>query len=154
MKTQFSHRKQKVQAVTRALSILQAVARKSEGSALTQLSREVGLNKSTAYQLLATLESEGLVEKDKESQRYRIGTKVLDIATTFLNGSDLIVNARPLLRIVRDQTGETATLRLLVGEHRVTVAKEESVHSIRRSVPWGEVAPLIRGAGGKAILVL
>lgn len=55
MKTKFSNSKRNVQAVARALSLLQAVAQNSEGSILTELSREEGLNKSTAYQLLATL---------------------------------------------------------------------------------------------------
>jgi DNA-binding IclR family transcriptional regulator len=141
-----------VQAVRRALDLLVSLARTGGEASLTQLVRRVGLNKSTAYQLLASLRVRGFVEKNSETRYYRLGPTVLEIAASFLDDSDLITRAEPVLKEIRDRTGETATLHLLVGDQRVTVAKAESPNPIRRTVSLGDVAPLLRGSGGKSIL--
>jgi DNA-binding IclR family transcriptional regulator len=141
-----------VQAVRRALDLLIALARAGGESTLTELIKQVGLNKSTAYQLLASLQARGFVEKSGETRHYRLGPTVLEIAASFLDESDLITRAEPALKEIRDRTGETATLHLLVGDQRVTVAKAESSNPIRRTVSLGDVAPLLRGSGGKSIL--
>lgn len=153
MKTVFSNGKRTgVQAVRRALKLLEVLAVAQGAAALADLSQRARLNKSTTYQLLATLKSSGFVEKDEESRRYRLGLKVLQIARSFLDNSNLIFRSEPQLREIRDRTGETATLYLLYGDHRVTVARVESPHAIRRCVSVGEAAPLSKGAGGKVIL--
>jgi len=141
-----------VQAVRRALDLLIALARTGGEASLTELGQRVGLNKSTAYQLLAALRARGFVEKNGETRRYRLGPTVLEIAASFLDESDQITRAEPVLKQIRDRTGETATLHLLVGDQRVTVAKAESPNTLRRAAALGEVAPLLRGSAGKCIL--
>jgi DNA-binding IclR family transcriptional regulator len=141
-----------VQAVRRALDLLLALSRAGGEASLTQLRQSAGLNKSTAYQLLAALRARGFVEQNNETRRYRLGPTVLEIAASFLDESDLITRAEPVLKQIRDRTGETATLHLLVGDQRVTVAKAESSNTLRRTAALGEVAPLLRGAAGKCIV--
>jgi len=153
METPFSDSKRNgVQAVRRAVNLLEALAKTRRSAPLGELSRRVGLNKSTAYQLLATLQALGLVEKDRESRSYRLGPKMLELATSFLDGSDLIAKFQPILQDMRNRINETATLHLLVGDHRVMAAKAESSHPIRLSANVGEASSLMRGAGGKAII--
>jgi len=151
--TTFSNGKQSgVQAVRRALDLLLALSRAGGEASLNQLRQSTGLNKSTAYQLLAALRARGFVEQDNETRRYRLGPTVLEIAACFLDESDLITRAESVLKQIRDRTGETATLHLLVGDQRVTVAKAESQNTLRRAAALGEVAPLLRGAAGKCIV--
>ena len=153
METRFSNNKQTgVQAVRRALDLLIALARTGGEASLTKLQQSAGLNKSTAYQLLAGLRARGFVEQNSETRHYRLGPTVLEIAASFLNDSDLITSAQPVLKQIRDRTGETATLHLLVGDQRVTVAKAESTITLRRAAALGEVVPLLRGSAGKSIL--
>jgi DNA-binding IclR family transcriptional regulator len=153
METKFSDNKQVgVQAVRRALDLLIALARTGGEASLTELRQKTGLNKSTAYQLLAGLRARGFVEQNSETRHYRLGPTVLEIAASFLDESDLITRAQPMLNQIRDRTGETATLHLLVGDQRVTVAKAESLQTLRRAAALGEVGPLLRGAAGKSIL--
>lgn len=152
MKTAFNSDKRiGIQAVRRALILLEALAEAEGGLALSDLSKQRRLNKSTAYQLLTTLHASGFVEKDPTTRRYRLGAKVLEIARSFLDSSDLIARSEALLREIRGRTGETATLNLLAGDHRITAARAESPHPLRLSASLGELAPLLRGAGGKAI---
>ena len=141
-----------VQAVRRALDLLIALARTGGEASLTELRQRTGLNKSTAYQLLAALRARGFVDQNSETRHYRLGPTVLEVAASFLDESDLITKAQPVLKQIRDRTGETATLHLLVGDQRVTVAKAESPNTLRRAAALGEVAPLLRGSAGKSIL--
>jgi DNA-binding IclR family transcriptional regulator len=60
-----------VQSVARAARIMRVLLGSAEGERLTDLARGLDLTKSTAHRLLRTLESEGMVRKDRASGRYR-----------------------------------------------------------------------------------
>ena len=47
---------------------------------VTDLARRLGIAKSTAHRLLATLTDEGLLEQDPATGRYRLGLVVFDLA--------------------------------------------------------------------------
>src|SRR3954467_5298705 len=61
-----------VQSVDRALTILELLARGGEAG-VTDVAAGLGVHKSTAFRLLATLESHRLVEQDGDRGRYRPG---------------------------------------------------------------------------------
>ena len=61
-----------MQAVDRAVALLKAVAA-GEPATAPELAAACGLNRSTAWRLLATLEHHGLVERDPVTQRYALG---------------------------------------------------------------------------------
>ena len=68
-----------VQSVDRALTILEMLAREGEAG-VTEIAAELGVHKSTAFRLLATLESHRLVEQDGDRGRYRLGVGNLRLA--------------------------------------------------------------------------
>src|SRR4051812_50117092 len=61
-----------VQSVDRALTILELLAREGDAG-VTEIAAELGVHKSTAFRLLATLEAHRLVEQEGERGRYRLG---------------------------------------------------------------------------------
>lgn len=65
---------------------------------------------------------------------------------------DIRARARPILRDLASQTGETATLSTVAGDERVYAEQVESTQQVRQSLQIGSVAPLYLGASGKAIL--
>src|SRR3954463_2128078 len=65
-----------VQSVDRALTILGILARLGEAG-VTEIAGELGVHKSTAFRLVATLESHGMVEQNEERGKYRLGVGVL-----------------------------------------------------------------------------
>src|ERR687889_268164 len=73
------------------------------------LADRCGLNRSTAWRILATLEHHGLVERDPQGNRYRVGFAVLRLAAT-AGHEPLVRLAHPLLRRLADATGETVNL--------------------------------------------
>ena len=68
-----------MQSVDRALSILETLARTGEAG-VTDLARGLAVHKSTAFRLVATLESHGLVEQTEERGKYRLGVGLLRLA--------------------------------------------------------------------------
>lgn len=63
-----------VGAVVSALDIMRFLAQADEPLRLAQISRSLGLNNSTCFNILRTLELEGIVEFDRLSKLYRAGT--------------------------------------------------------------------------------
>ena len=64
----------RVQSVERALALLDAIAAGSpRGSTVAELALACGINRATAWRLLATLEGRGLVDRDPATSRYQIG---------------------------------------------------------------------------------
>src|SRR5947208_16648471 len=97
-------------------SVVGAAARRlalgdSQGEAgVTELARRLGLHKSTASRLLATLERRGLVEQDDESGKYRLGLVVIRLAERAERTLDLRALAMPELKRLARITGESVSL--------------------------------------------
>src|SRR3954470_4454935 len=68
-----------VQSVDRALTILGILARLGEAG-VTEIAGQLGVHKSTAFRLVATLESHGMVEQNEDRGKYRLGVGVLRLA--------------------------------------------------------------------------
>ena len=86
-----------IQSVSRALDILEAFTPNEGELGVTELSRRLKLHKNNVFRLLATLETRGYVEQDKESGNYRLGMKTFEVANIFTHHLGLVRQARPVL---------------------------------------------------------
>jgi IclR family acetate operon transcriptional repressor len=102
----------RVQSLQRALALLDAIAVASpRGATVGELALTCGINRATAWRLLSTLESHGLVERDPATSRYEIGDTIARLAAA--SGVDGVVRrAHHVLERVCAQTGEAAILAL------------------------------------------
>src|SRR5262245_66456278 len=94
-----------IQSVDRAASLIKAIADAPHSPTVNELASACGLNRSTAWRLLATLDSHGLIERDPISQRYSLGYAFLRIAA----GADvgpLVRRGRPVIERLPRRTGE------------------------------------------------
>jgi len=66
-------------AVASAMRILEFLARESPRAGLTELSRGLGLNKSTCYNILLTLGHFGAVTRSVDSAKYQLGPKLAEL---------------------------------------------------------------------------
>lgn len=119
---------------------------------LGRLAAAVGLAPSVTHRLLVTLKARGLVLQDPRSRQYALGPMFLVYANRVITTAPFGAAIEPLLRGLRDLTGETATLHLPRGSVRLCVLEAESRQEIRRSVGVGRQVPLYAGASGRAIL--
>jgi len=71
-----------VRSVDRAVSLLLALGNVDSGVGVTEIARSLGLHKSTASRLLATLQKRGLVDQDGQSGKYRLGVAMVLLVAT------------------------------------------------------------------------
>src|SRR5947209_18916420 len=85
-------------AVERALNILEAAAQRRDGLTNSEISRRLGIPKSSASYILRTLERRGYLRRDAETARYRLGLKILSLGGDAQGNLDLAAVALPLMR--------------------------------------------------------
>jgi DNA-binding IclR family transcriptional regulator len=140
-----------VQSVDRAVTILELLA--LHGAAgITQLARELGVHKSTASRLVSALERRRLVEQVEERGRYRLGVGVLKLAGATNARLDLVQEARPVVRRLASETGETVNLAVLSGGAALYVDQVSGGSSLS-SYNWvGQHIPLHATSNGKVLV--
>lgn len=142
----------RVQSVDRAVLLLRAVARAAGGRAAgtVALGRACGLNRATAWRILSTLESHGLVTSDRLTNRWTIGAGLVDIVR--VSGLDTVLrDAHDRLEELARRTGETASLAVL--RHGVLVYDDEVAPASLVSATWsGREVSLHATSTGKVLL--
>ncbi len=140
-------------AVERAGRLLAALGsgRPSLGLSLTEISGASGIHKTTVLRLLAGLERTGLVERDAHA-RYRIGLRLVELASSYVDDLDVVEQARPVLERLAAETRETVHLGVASGDEVIYVDKIESPQSLRMVSRIGSRNSLHCTALGKALL--
>jgi IclR family acetate operon transcriptional repressor len=141
-----------VRSVDRAAALLLALGECQGAAGVTELARRLGLHKSTASRLLATLEKRGLVEQDDETGKYRLGVVVIRLAEHAERTLDLRGLALPELERLARLTHETTALGVLDGEAVLTIAQVDGPNLIAVGDWTGRAAPLHAVASGKVLL--
>jgi DNA-binding IclR family transcriptional regulator len=140
---------QRVQSIDRALELLRAVASSPSPETAPELADRCGLNRSTAWRLLATLEHNGLVERDGNN-RYVVGYAVLQLAGA-VGHEPLVRLAHPYVRALAERSGETANLAIPRQLGLVYVDQVQAPHVMAAN--WqGRATPLHATSTGKAFL--
>lgn len=140
-------------AVAKAIVVLQALRRITDGASARQLSTQIGLPRSTVQRLLSTLAETGMVIQDASNQTYRIGPQALLIGLGYRRGLDLVSLARPHLLRARDELRETVGLSVRIGDSRVFIDEAQSLQPLRFASELGRQYPLWSGASGRILLL-
>jgi len=141
---------QRVQSVARAAELLKALGAAGAPATAFELADRCGLNRSTAWRILATLEDEGLVEREPATGRYAVGYAVVALGAAA--GHDpLVRRAHPALRALAEACRETASLAVPRGVQLVYVDQVQAPHVM--AADWlGRATPLHATSTGKALL--
>lgn len=141
---------QRVEAVERALSILEAFGETADELSLAELAEETGLYKSTILRLAASLGRYGYLVRGEDG-RYRLGPSLWRLGSLYRRGFDLGEAIRPELRGLVEATGETASFNVRESDERVCLYREHSRQEIRHHLDEGTRLPLDRGAAGHVL---
>src|SRR6188768_2543539 len=140
-----------VQSVDRALTILEMLAREGEAG-VTEIAAELGVHKSTAFRLLATLEAHRLVEQDGDRGRYRLGVGNLRLAGATTARLDLVTEARPVCRQLAADTGETVNITVRSETSALYLDQVASSSALQPHNWVGQHIPLHATSNGKVLL--
>ena len=140
-----------VQSVDRALSILESLARTGE-LGVTELAQGLDVHKSTAFRLVATLESHGLVEQTEDRGKYRLGVGLLRLAGATTARLDVVQEARSICRKLAADTNETVNVAVLA-DHSALYLDQVAGSSALQSHNWvGQHIPLHATSNGKVLI--
>jgi DNA-binding IclR family transcriptional regulator len=142
-----------VPAVERAARVLLTLGADDRPWSLSDLSRELGVSKSTLSSLLATLEQLDLVVRDPASRAFRLGPGLLDLSRALLRRLDVAEVVRPYLGQLHRTSGETAILHVAASDGTtVIVERVEPIHQLKVVAPVGLRLPAFAGSVGKVLL--
>lgn len=138
------------QTLARGLTALQSVAATPGGLTVQQVADQIGVHRTIAYRLLATLAQFNLVARDEDG-RYRPASGLATLGASFDNNLRRV--CLPRLRALADELGTTVSLLVAEGDQQVAVAVIVPTQvSYQLSFHEGSRYPLDRGAAGIALL--
>lgn len=145
-------RSSQVQSLVRALAILNRLAESDDGTTLTDVAQQVGLSPSTAHRLLTTLEQERYVRFDGERRLWSVGVQAFVAGSAFIRSRDVVAMARPHMRALMEESGETVNLAVEDKGEAIYLAQVECRQMMRALATPGGRVPLHCSSVGKALL--
>jgi len=141
-----------VQAVTRALAVLDAVAQ-HEPVGVAALGRILGEDTSAVQRSLVSLHDAGWIRAATGTPvRWELSLRVFALGARAADRSGLRERAHPLLESLRDATGESAFLVEVDDTRLVVIDVVESRQVVRAAPALGLSLPVARSASGRAVL--
>ncbi len=116
------------QTIERATLLLACFSAEEPHLSLAQLATKVGLNQSTVYRYVATLQAAGLLERDERRGGYQLGLRVIELSHIVLNQLDVRKHALEEMDRLRDEQDALVSLAVLF---------EGDVLHIAHAVPAG-----------------
>ena len=140
------------QAALRAIRLLKLFTAEAPERQLAEISSLSSLNKTTTHRLLQALLSEDLLDRNPVSGAYRLGPGVMALGVQALSSNDLRLRARPLLKQLAEETGETATLEVPIDDTMLILDEVTSKHFLGAAGNVGTRWPIHATSTGKALI--
>lgn len=140
-----------IKSLDRAMEVFDYLSQ-GAGKTLSALAEETDQSPATVYRILTTLHGKALVEFDPTEQLWHIGPRAFIIGARFLRRTSLVERARPILRRLMEETGETANLGIEREGAVLFLSQVETNASIRAFFPPRTLSQMHASGIGKALL--
>lgn len=145
-------RANRVSSLMRGLAILQMFEDAGQTVTVSQIARRLGIHRSNASRLAATLCDQGFLSRTGSPGRYRLGPQLPRLARLAGEPDEAVRRAREPLRRLVDTTGETGQVAVLDGTEVVTAVVVDGWHTVRAHTVERARFPAHCTALGKALL--
>ncbi len=139
-------------SVAMAFRILEYLAEQRGGVGVTALAAALGTSKSRAHRHLRTLVETGYIVQSPESEKYRIGNRLVTLGRAVAENFDLATLARDEMRALRDMLGQSVVISRTEGATAVVLATLTGREAIEIAVKPGSILPPHCTAQGKLAL--
>lgn len=140
-----------VQAVVKAIDLLEALAQGGESPSIVVLEKKLGLSHNKAFRLLATLEDKGLVERNKVNNTYNLGLQAFEMAQHILKSDNLIRMAHPIMVELARKLDEAIYFTVANNNEVLFLDMVDSFQQIKTADLVGKRFPFFTNAAGKVI---
>jgi DNA-binding IclR family transcriptional regulator len=139
------------QSAERVLALLASFEDGRPELGVTEIARSLGVHKSTASRLAASLERTGFLARS--GKRYRLGVEIIRLGTLALRSTDIVAAMQPAMEKLSQRTGETINLAVPAGPDILNVAELPSTYILSCSGGWiGRRTTPHAVANGKVLL--
>ncbi|MCX7143634.1 MAG: IclR family transcriptional regulator [Proteobacteria bacterium] len=139
-------------SLAKALRLIEIMARSEAPRGVSDLGREIGLNKSNVHRILDTLREHNYVVQHESTGLYQLNLKLFELGSRLLSRLHLKDVAQPWLSRVMEQTGESCHLMIYQDGEVIYLDKIENRLPVRAITELGGRAPATCVASGKALL--
>ncbi|EOI2494097.1 MULTISPECIES: DNA-binding transcriptional repressor XynR [Enterobacter] len=141
-----------IQSVERAMQILDLFNEQATELKITDISKLMGLSKSTLHSLLKTLQLHGYIDQNPENGKYRLGMKLVERGHFVVGSIDIRQKAKGWLTELSRRTGQTTHLGILDGREGVYIEKIEGKLAAIAYSRIGRRLPVHATAIGKVLI--
>ena len=142
----------RVQALERALDILDCFNFQNRELSLSDVVNRTGLNKTTAKRLIANLTNRGYLQQDLQSRKYQLGMRLFELGGVVFSSFSLRRAVAAPMTGLQNETGATVLLGVRMEDHLVYIDKREGDGMIRISSDVGWRRPLHYGMLGMVLM--
>lgn len=140
-----------LKSLDRGLRVLMELAARRGSVSVGQLSRDLGINKSTMSRTLHALSLHDLVSRDYDGN-YRVGPAAVRLANAYDGDFDLRRTIRPALEELVAATGQTATLVIRRGTIAICIDRVAAPSEAHLTMQIGGVYPIHAGATTRVLM--
>jgi len=141
-----------IQSIERVVQILDLFSPSKSRLGITEISKKLNLPKGTVQGLVQTMNRQGLLQKDEETRKYKIGTKIYELGTVWVAGLDINYKAIDLAQQLSKETGHLVRIGILDEETALVTLEVYPLIVPFFSHQYGPRIPLYCTAIGKSIL--
>ncbi len=141
----------RVPAIDKSFKVLHLVARCKKPLGISEISRQLGLNKSTVFNLVYTLSDLHVLEQRADG-KFSFGTQLYVLGRAAGAQAELVMTVRPFLEEISRTSNFSAFVGIRSDLKTVIVDKAEAAVELRMTADVGMRIPLFAGASGKALL--
>jgi DNA-binding IclR family transcriptional regulator len=141
------------QSISRAIALMRSISSSPGRASVSELARTVGLSRTTASRLLATLEQYGLVERASSADYYTLGYELARLGRLAEPYAGVVARAEPLMRALAERSGESVTLSVPTPDDDIDFIHQVDGPRLIGGRWWvGQRFPLHASSSGKVLL--
>lgn len=143
---------QYINSIIRATAILELYEKLNvQELGIAEISKELGIQKTTVFNIVKTLVHQGWLIQDSPNGKYRLGTGILRVSTMITRSFTTEELIEREMRRLRDEYNEDVVLTAMVDGIPICVEKVKSANYLQIQSKVGRVGNLVRGSTGKAL---
>ena len=141
-----------LKSLVKVARVLECFSTVNRTMSLGEICARTKFPKSTTHRLLASMREVGLLDQDREGERYRLGLKLFELGNIVLANMELHREARPFVDALTRISGHVVHLAVFDGRQAVVIHRADPSPESANPVTFIEAAPVHCTSVGKAIL--
>ena len=143
---------QYINSIIRATAILELYEKLNvQYLGIAEISKELGIQKTTVFNIVKTLAHQGWLIQDNPNGKYRLGTRILRVSTMITRSITTEELIEKEMRRLRDEYNEDVVLTAMVDGVPICVEKVKSANYVQIQSKVGRVGSYVKGSTGKTV---